>query len=223
MKHLIIMKSLFRWHRRIRISTFCAIRSWERDVHRSNSRLKRWKNLRKRNILKNGRMNWQNCIRKQEWQQSVWRNAMIWSCGSVRASMCLRLWNWRCSTSHWHHPNRKNMTTDLNMKKIRAMKMTKIWQIRWKKIRFRWQERLHRQLRRKKYRSLRRKHQKLMSRKTLRKMDLKSRTRLQSRNQNGRNRRSEPICLWEKLWVESCEVRRSRKKYFRQKRSRFRM
>ena len=55
-------------------------------------------------------MNLPNCMMKPEWQQNVWKNVMIWSCGSVKENMYTLQWNWRWSISHWHHFSRKNMT-----------------------------------------------------------------------------------------------------------------
>ena len=51
------------------------------------SRSESWKSIKNRNLQRNGHMNWQPCITKQEKNRNVWIYAMKSFSGSVKANM----------------------------------------------------------------------------------------------------------------------------------------
>ena len=106
----IVMRSLWSWLRKIRISIFWNIRFWGLRVRLWATRLPLWRILRRRNISKSGRMSWRGCTMRRGWRRSVWRSATTWFCGSVRGGMCIRRWSWKCSISRWLRCSRRSMT-----------------------------------------------------------------------------------------------------------------
>ena len=86
-KQKIFLKNTDRWLLMTIPSIFCSIRLQKRRMHHWMNRSEFWKNIKSRNLQRNGHMNWQPCITKQEKNRNVWIYAMKSFSGSVKANM----------------------------------------------------------------------------------------------------------------------------------------
>ena len=66
---------------------FCSTRLQGQKILHKMSRSESWKSIKNRNLQRNGHMNWQPCITKQEKNRNVWIYAMKSFSGSVKANM----------------------------------------------------------------------------------------------------------------------------------------